>query len=527
MTIPKEKEADILRFAHAEKWPVGTIAKQLGVHHTTVSRVLEHNGIPRAERITGPSIIDPYLPLINETLKQFPSLPASRLYGMVCERGFEGCESHFRSRVAELRPKPTPEAYLRLKTLPGEQSQVDWGFFNKIQIGTAEYRLTAFVMVLSWSRRIYLEFFLNGQMSNFLRGHIGAFRAFDGVTKVLLYDNLKSAVLDRRGDAIRFNPTLLELASHYHFEPRPVAVYRGNEKGRVERAIRYVRDNFWAGRELTLPWTGIEDLQKLNEQARIWCDTTTMKRPCPEDRSLSVADAFVQEQPQLMSLPDTDYPSDEQIEVKVSKTPYVRFERNDYSVPYTQTRKSLLVVATPTEVRIMDGGELIASHTRCYDKGKQIEDPAHIKGLKQHKRAAREHSGKDRLSHAIPISMTLLKQAAEKGYSLGSIVSTLLRMLDQYGASEMGVAIEESLAAGVAHPNGVRTVLQRRREERDQPTPVPVNLEKHPQAKAVSVKAHDLSIYDQLSKSDSAGATEEIEVENNDTTEGGAEGAGQ
>ncbi len=127
MTISKEKEAEILRFAHAEKWLVGTIAKQLGIHHTTVTRVLEHNGLPRARRFTGPSIIDPYLPLVTETLKKFPSLPASRLYAMARGRGFEGGESHFRSRVAELRPRPTPEAYLRLKTLPGEQGQVDWG----------------------------------------------------------------------------------------------------------------------------------------------------------------------------------------------------------------------------------------------------------------------------------------------------------------------------------------------------------------------------------------------------------------
>ncbi len=123
MTISKEKEAEILRYAHAEKWLVGTIASQLRVHHSTVTRVLEHNGLPRTQRITGPSIIDPYLRLINETLKVFPGLPASRLYTMACERGFEGGESHFRSRVAELRPKPTPEAYLRLKTFQGSKDK--------------------------------------------------------------------------------------------------------------------------------------------------------------------------------------------------------------------------------------------------------------------------------------------------------------------------------------------------------------------------------------------------------------------
>ena len=107
----------------------------------------------------------------------------------------------------------------------------------------------AFVMVLSWSRKIFLRFYLNQQLANFLRGHVAAFEQWQGLPKVLLYDNLKSAVLERQGDAILFNPQLLAFAGHYHFEARPVAVYRGNEKGRVERAIRYIRNNFFAARE--------------------------------------------------------------------------------------------------------------------------------------------------------------------------------------------------------------------------------------------------------------------------------------
>jgi transposase len=118
---------------------------------------------------------------------------------------------------------------LRLKTLPGEQSQVDWAFFDSITIGKAKRPVMAFVMVLSWSRQIFLRFYLNQQMSSFLHGHVAAFDAFNGVPKTLLYDNLRSAVLERRGDVIRFNPTLMDFSAHYLFEPRPVAVTRGNE----------------------------------------------------------------------------------------------------------------------------------------------------------------------------------------------------------------------------------------------------------------------------------------------------------
>lgn len=513
MTISKEKEAEILRYAHAEKWLVGTIATQLGVHHTVVERVLEHNGLPRAKRVCGPSIIDPYLPLITENLEKFPKLPASRLYAMMCERGFAGCESHFRSRIAELRPTPIPEAYLRTKTLPGEQSQVDWGHFGQVTIGKAVHQLMAFVVVLSWSRRIYLEFFLNAQMSNFLRGHEGAFNAFGGVSRVLLYDNLKSAVLERKGDAIRFHPTLLEFAAHYHYEPRPVAVCRGNEKGRVERGIRYIRDNFWPAREY-------KDLDDLNAQAKAWCEGTAMNRLCPEDREMTVGEAFIKEQLRLLPLPDDRYPTDEQVEVKVGKTPYVRFERNDYSVPHQHVRKALMVVASPVAVRILDQGEQVAKHPRCYDKGQQIEDPAHIEELIQAKQSAREHSGKDRLAHAAPSSKTLLIQAADRGDNLGSIVSSLLRMLDQYGTEALESAIQESLSRGVSHPNGVRQALEHRREQRDQPPPTSITFPDKPEIQKMRVRPHELSTYDRLQDAVASEDTEGSEEKKHNPTTG-------
>ena len=141
MTIDKECEAKILRYHFVEHWGVHTIASQLNLHHSTVDRVLSQAGLPKVERAMGPSIIDPYLPLIVETLEQYPRLTAARLYGMALERGYTGGVSHFRARVAQLRPRPRPEAYLRLKTLPGEAAQVDWGSFSHVYIGKAKRAL--------------------------------------------------------------------------------------------------------------------------------------------------------------------------------------------------------------------------------------------------------------------------------------------------------------------------------------------------------------------------------------------------
>src|SRR5213593_1900657 len=209
--IPRALEAEILRLHHTEHWPIGTIAAQLRVHHATVRRVLAQAGIPAAQQTVRASMVEPYLAFIAETLAKYPTLRASRLYTMVRERGYPGAPDHFRAIVARLRPRPAGEAYLRLRTLPGEQAQVDWAHFGKLTIGRAVRPLMAFVMVLSYSRHLFLRFYLGAAMNYFLRGHVEAFAWYNSVPRVLLYDNLKSAVLERMGEAIRFHPTLLEL----------------------------------------------------------------------------------------------------------------------------------------------------------------------------------------------------------------------------------------------------------------------------------------------------------------------------
>ena len=156
------------------------------------------------------------------------------------------------------------------------------------------------------------------------------------------------------------------------------------------------------------------------------------------------------------------------------------------------------MVASPTTVRILDGGEVIGTHARSYDKGKQIEDPAHIAELTARKRQARQHRGTDRLAQAVPNSAELLTRAAARGDNLGSITAALLRLLDRYGASELEAAIAEALARDVPHPNAVRLALQRLREQRDQPPPLPITLPADKRVRHLVVRPHKLDDYDQL-----------------------------
>jgi transposase len=510
--IDKSIEARILRLYYAERWKIGTIAAQLGLHHEVVERVIRTDGCP-APRQMRPSILDPFLPFIHETLQQYPRLCASRLYAMCVERGYHGGPDHFRHKVSGLRPRPPAEAYLRLATLPGEQAQVDWAHFGKIQIGRAMRALMAFVMVLAFSRMIFVRFFLGQRLEHFLQGHVAAFRAFGGVARVLLYDNLKSVVLERVGDAIRFHPTLLAFAGHYRYEPRPVAVGRGNEKPRVERAIRYVRDSFFAARQ----W---KDLADLNRQVALWCEGLAANRRWPEDRSKTVREVFEHERELLLPLPENPFPTEERVAVRVGKTPYVRFDGNDYSVPHDRVRRTLIVVAIETQVRVLDGTDVLASHPRSYDKGAQVEDPAHIQALVDEKRHARKERGIDRLAHAAPTTRALLEELGRRGENLGAATSQLLRLLDSYGAERLERAAREALGCCAPHPRSVRLVLERERLEEGRPPIIPVPLPDDPRVRGLFVKPHSLESYDTLrADQDEIEAADGIEEERHDSDE--------
>jgi len=493
--ITPEQHAEIRRLYYGEHWKVGTIAAALGVHHETVRAALVNDTQGMRRGTCRATQLDSYLPFIRDTLGQYPRLRATRLFEMVKGRGYTGSVVQLRRAVRLIRPAATATVYRRLTTLAAEEAQVDWGSFGSIRIGRGVRPLSGFVMVLSYSRAVFALFTVDQTLESFLRGHVEAFETWPGIPRTLVYDNLRSAVLERAGTAIRFHPRLLELAGHYHFAPRPCTPARANEKGKVERQIQYLRHAFFAARTFV-------DIDDLNAQFRRWRDEVAHQRPHPDHRDRTVADVLAEEQPRLLPLPEHPFHTDVMRTVSARKQPYVRFDRNSYSIPHTHAHRPLTLLASPTTVRVLAGTEEVARHARSYDTGDVVEQEAHVAGLVAATRQDNPSSARDRLRLAVPAAATLLERVATRGESLRSHVARLLTLLDDYGPQELAAAIARALERDALGAGAIAHILETRRRQRGLKPPIPMALPDRPGVRDLDVTPHRLETYDDLTRSD-------------------------
>jgi len=320
MTTTPEQEAEMIRLHFAEHWRVGTIAGQLGVHPDVVRRVLGiGEGRANGRAAPRPRLGDAYRDFIVETLARYPRLRATRLYDMLRERGYRGAVRTLREYVAPIRPAPRREVYLRTEPLLGEQAQVDWAHAGTVPVPGGERALWLFVMVLSYSRALWGEFVLDLSVHSLCRSLVRAARAIGGVTRQWLFDNPKTVVLERRGDAVRFHPVLLELCAKMRVQPRLCAVRRPEHKGRVERAIRYLRDRFLAGRVIPSVAAGNVDLERFIAEI-------AHARPHPVLGRRTVGDVLAEERGRLLAPPDPLPDTDLVEPATVDRQAFVRFD---------------------------------------------------------------------------------------------------------------------------------------------------------------------------------------------------------
>jgi hypothetical protein len=483
MTVSAELEAEIHRLSAAEGWPPGTIARQLAVHIDVVHRVLGLQA-PR-ERVRKGSFVDEYVPFMRETLARWPTLRSTRLFDMLKERGFPGSPRTVREHVARLRPRREREAFLRTTPLIGEQSQIDWAFVQIVSVVGGQRPRWMFVIVLSWSRAMWCELCFTMDAATVARSLVRAAQAFDGVTRQWLFDNPKTVVIERASDAVRFHPMLLSTTTALHVQPRLCAPRRANEKGKVERAIRFVR-------ERALVDFVFHNIDDGNERLQRFCTGVALDRPHPTLPGRTVRDCLDEERSRLLRL-ETLPSTDEQRTVVVDKTAFIRFDTNDYSVPHTLVGKTLTLFACDREVRLVDVTKQVAMHSRCFGRRQMIENPEHRRALIEVKRRARDGVRRDQLSSAVPAFRLVVERWLEEGRNVGVAVARASSAYDDYGSAIFAAAVDDFIARGLVDPAALTALcdhFQRNRRPRSQPAQVPHHVDDR------DVTPHDLGGYD-------------------------------
>lgn len=501
MTVDRETEVEIRRLFFAEHWKRGTIAAQLGVHADVVDRVLGPLGPEPSAKERRPTLLDPYRDFVVETLQRYPRLVSTRIHDMVSERGYTGSARTVRRFVRPHRPQQPREVYVRIETLPGEQSQIDWAHVGRIRVKGGERPLYCFVLLLRHSRAMWAELVLEQTTTSLVRSLVRAARYFGGVTHQWLFDNPKSIVAAREGSAIRFQSDLVELAGELHVSLRACRVRKPTDKGGVERGIRYLKTRFFPARL-------ISSLEAGNAALWDFLERIANTRRHPTQRERSVADVLAEERSRLLALPGALPPTDLVTTLPSDKTAFVTFDTNRYSVPPEAANRSLTLVANDVEVRLLarpglgtDGTTtarptteelVVARHARSWAKNTTVEDPVHRAALVRDRPHARDGKGRDRLRAVVPQADELMRRWLEDGRNVGSLVAGTLRLLDLYGPGVLAPAVDALLGKG-SHDLGALAILCEQRRTKPRRV-LPVQLGAHVVDR--DVIPHDLGGYD-------------------------------
>jgi transposase len=486
--ITPEMRVEMRRLVLRDGLAIETVARRFGVHHSTVRRALEDG--TQDDRPAPGSILEPHKPYIVERLLALPELSATRLLLELRSRGYQHGIAVVRRYVAKIRQPRSRKVYLRIETDPGEQAQVDWGHFGHMRVGGAQRAVSAFSMVLSWSRMMYVDFCFDQQMETFCRMHRRALEFFGGIPRAVVYDNLKSVVLSRAGSVIQFNPRFLAFAGHYVFEPKAAPVRYPEYKGRVESSIKYIRHSFFYGRSFA-------SLDDLRAQAMRWRDEIANVRLHATTRERPV-DRLLLEKPRLRALPEHPFDADLIVPVVVSKEARVPLDSNTYSVPPQLVGKTVHVRADDHEVRIISDGAQVASHPRCWDRRRHVEDPAHVEELLDRRKAARPISRRSQLAEYCPESRVYFQEIARRRIRLDTEVTRIFRLIDTYGQAEVAGALSKAVAQRSFGAKYVRALCDQARFSRGLGEPPEPIVTGNRDADTLDVQPHDMESYDDL-----------------------------
>ncbi len=503
-----EKQAEILGKFYNDKRSVRSIALELGLNRDTVRRVVLRRSVAeKIESRTRASILDPFKSEVDQILAKAPFCTATAALNRLRELGFTGGMTCVRVYVKKKRRevvRPT-QAFLRLEFAPGECAQVDWGEFGNVFGDGIKYH--CFAMVLAYSRLIYLEFTRSERFEDFVRCHENAFKFFGGVPHECWYDNLPTVVTERMGQLIKFNSRFFTYSGHQHFHLHACNVARGNEKGRVEDLIKYVRMNFWPGRSF-------KDFSDLNLQATAWRDGIANQREHRSTHKIPRLQFEQEEKIKLMGLNPHPFDTDE-VQTRVVPPDYhILYDTNRYSVPWTLVGIAVTVRVDQESVRVYYDSQLVTGHARSFLKHKVFFKSEHEKGLLDRKPGATREAWQVSAVKSIGPKMVDYVELLRSGErSLRTELAKILALATVYGENNVHEAVKELLNKGIIGVANLEVTLKSRHHPSTsnlQPEPMKFENDKLNQVvPAVDLRRYDVLILESMKQASTS------EVDNN------------
>jgi transposase len=420
-----------------ERLSLRQIVQKLQVSRKTVSRIIQDQPL---KKITRKLLCQPYDRLIREWYQEYPFIKATQVYERLKSYGFPGGYGTVKRYTRPLRQKK-PKAFHELEFLPGEEAQIDWMEW-RFPFGV----LYGFVYLLAYSRYLFVHFYPRHSLEFFLDGHLRAFQEIGGLAHRHRYDNLKSVVLKRTPE-ITFNPQFLEFSRHYGFSIHPCTPGRANEKGRVERVIRDLKD--------FLKITPCQHLYAANRQAYFW----RQERNQRIHRSTDQKPTALLKEEKLKPLPQIPYRPYRIVLAQISKTAFVEFDTNRYSVPSTYANTTAEVLAYADHLEIVVRGKHIANHPRSWEQKQKIENPKHRQSLLNRTPHFKRQRIYQLLTGMDPKVAHFLKQAEEEGQEPYQTGYELFRILLTTSKTTFLAAVREAIQLKVYKTRYVQSLL--------------------------------------------------------------------
>ncbi len=464
------------------------IAQELNLHVQTVRRWL---ALERYERSRGadaprPSKLDAYKGALARWLDAHP-FTAMQLWHKLREQGYAGGYSILKDHVRRVRPQ-RQEAFLTLKFAPGQCAQVDWGSFGAVDVDGTRRALSFFVMVLGYSRWLYVEFTLGQSQEWWLGCHQRAFEKLGGVPREALVDNCKTAVLSHvPGTAPVFNAQYLDFAQHYGFQIKACGPAHPQSKGMVETAVAYVKKSFLSGRQ-------INRFAELAPAASLWLETVANVRAHGETQVRPV-DRLLDERAALGALNPVPYAAVRTLTVRASRRCRVTLDTNRYSVPAKQAGALLTLQASSDSVRLYAETTLVAEHARSFARRAEVENPDHVRELEERKRHGARQRLLLRFLELAPAAAAYQRGLEERRLNAGHHLARILGLVPTYGAEAVGRALTDAHALGAYASDYIVNLLEQRARRLPEPGPLHLTRADATAALQLELSAPDLTPY--------------------------------